>query len=157
MKIRKIRINDIPQLVIMDRQAYGNYGADEEFFRKKLLSPNAKILIVENAGKITGFTVFEILKQNEIPKDFSDLEISKPLKEKWMYIIAFTTKANYEDVDADIQLLQAAEKLARNLKCNTFCVPLSKDHPYPKAYNFFEINGYQKVGSIKWKASPTEK
>ena len=157
MNIKKMQLDNIPQLVVMDHNAYGQYGADEEYFRKKLTSPKTKILIAEKEGLITGFTVFEMMEQDEMPKNFSDLKINKLLKGKWMYIIAFTTETNYEDVKYDSQLLRSAEKIARNLKCNTFCVPLSKDHPYPKAYNFFEINGYQKVGSIKWKASPTEK
>ena len=97
------------------------------------------------------------MEPHQTPENFSDLQLMKPMKGKWMHIIAFTTETNYKDIHADTRLLKAAENLARELRSSVFCVPLSKNHPYPAAFNFFEGNGYQKVGTIQWLANSNEK
>jgi ribosomal protein S18 acetylase RimI-like enzyme len=159
MKIRIAQKNDIPDLVSIDRKAYGKYGADEKYFTQKLSSLNTRILVVENKGKITGFAVLEILKKDEIPNDFTDLKLDKPLEDNWIHIIAFTTETNYLDIDSDSKLVKAIEDMAKNMGVATFCVPLSVDHPFSNhdVFGFWEKNGYKNAGTIKWVASPTEK
>ena len=49
------------------------------------------------------------------------------------------------------------EKISEKSGYYTFCVPLSVNHPYPRAFQFFEINGYRKTGSIKWIADEYKK
>jgi len=159
MKIRNANNNDIPQLVVIDGNAYGNYGADEKYFKKKLTSPNTKILVVINQGKITGFAVFEILKKDEIPSDFTDLSVNKPINDSWVHIVVFTTETNYLEVNSDIKLVSAIERMAKSLGQSIFCVPLSINHPFIKhdVFGFWEKNGYENVGTIKWIVSPEEK
>lgn len=152
MNIRGGQLKDILQLVEIDRKAYREYGENEEYFRRKLASPNTKVLVVEANGKVTGFTVFEMMEPDQIPENFSNLELKIPIQGRWMHIIAFTTESNYMDKEADTQLLKTAEEIARNKGCVIFCVPLSVDHPYPAAFPFFEGNGYQRIGRIKWDA-----
>lgn len=158
MKIRIARKNDISDLVSIDRKAYGKYGADEKYFNEKLSSPDTRILTVENKGKITGFAVFEILKKDEIPNDFTDLKLNKPLEDTWIHIIAFTTQTNFLDIDSDSELVTAIEDMAKNMGVAVFCIPLSIDHPFTKndVFGFWEKNGYENVGTIKWIASPEE-
>lgn len=158
MIIREGRSHDIPRLVTLDRTAYGDFGADENYFRKKFHSPSAKIIVTESDGKVTGFVVFEVMEPGQQLDGFSDLHISQPITKKWMHIIAFTTATNFKDVQADSELLRAAEKSARKLGCVMFCVPLSIDHPYVKndVFGFWEKNGYRKSGTIQWIASPSE-
>jgi len=152
-------MSDIPQLVALDRKAYGRYGADKTYFVKKFSSKNTKILKVEDQGKVVGFTVFELLKKNEIPSDFSNLKIDEPIKGMWAHIIAFTTKTNYADIESDSNLVKAIERSAKLMGCEIFCVPLSINHPFIKhdVFGFWEKNGYKNVGTIDWLASPTEK
>lgn len=145
----------ITSLVSIDREHYGKYGADTEYFRKKLSSENARVLIVEESGKPTGFCVVEFMNQGQSIDGFSNPTIPLP-QEKWMHIIAFTTKTDFKDVDDDKNLLVQAEKTAQEIGCSLSCVPLSVDHPYPAAYPFFENGGYQKVGTINWIAGPNE-
>lgn len=159
MKIRIARNNDIPDLVSIDRQAYGKHGADEKYFSQKFSSLDTRILTVENNGKITGFTVFEILNKDEIPNDFTDLKLDKQLENTWAHVIAFTTETNYLDADSDSKLVIAIENMAKIMGCATFCVPLNKDHPFIKhdVFGFWKKNGYENAGTIKWIASPSEK
>ena len=157
MLMRQIKIQDIPQLVELDKKAYGQYGADEKYFRQKLNSQKTKILVIENKKQLTGFVVFEFMKENEIPKDFTDLVIDNPLKSKWVHIIAFTTQSNYENRQEDTKLLKFVEELSKKLGYFIFAVPLSINHPYLKAYSFFEQNGYLKTGTIKWIADNKDK
>lgn len=159
MKIRKARENDVPDFVIIDRRAYGNYGSDQKYFREKFNSKNTWILTVEEDKKITGFAVIEKLRKGEIPSDFTELSLTNPFKNSWLHIIAFTTKTNYQDIKSDSKLVKAVEKLAKKLKLKNICVPLSKDHPFTKhnVFEFWEINGYKKAGTIKWIVNPTEK
>lgn len=110
MKIRIAQKNDIPDLVSIDRRAYGKYGADEKYFIQKLSSPNTKILAVENKGKITGFAVFEILNKDEIPEDFTDLKLNKQFENSWVHIIAFTTETNFLDIDCDSERIWFLEE-----------------------------------------------
>lgn len=156
--IRESSPQDIPHLVALDRASYGDYGADSQYFQQKMSSPNAKILVSESSGKISGFVVFEVMDQGQKLKDFSDLNISKPMVGKWMHIIAFTTVSNFKDVQSDSALLRAAEIEAVKLGCKQFCVPLSIDHPYAKnsVFKFWETYGYRNIGSITWLASPQE-
>ncbi len=158
MRIREGQLHDIPSLVALDHAAYGVYGADKNYFQQKFHSQHAKIIISETEGHVTGFVVFKVMGPGQQLEGFSDLKISDPITEKWMHIIAFTTATNFKDIKADSRLLQAAEHEARNLGCTLFCVPLSIDHPYIKndVFGFWEKNGYQKTGTIKWIASPTE-
>jgi len=46
MLIRDCKLTDIPNLVKIDREAYGEYGANENYFNQKLSSRNGKILVV---------------------------------------------------------------------------------------------------------------
>ena len=158
MKIRIAQKNDIPDLVSIDRRAYGKYGADEKYFIQKLSSPNTRILAVENKGKITGFAVFEILNKDEIPKDFTDLKLNKQFENSWVHIIAFTTETNFLDINSDSKLVTAIEDMAKNMGVATFCIPLNIDHPFTKndVFSFWKKNGYENVGTIKWIASPRE-
>ncbi len=158
MNIREGQPHDIPSMVVLDRISYGVYGADQHYFQQKIVSQNAKIFVSETNGKVGGFVVFEVMEPDQQLEDFSDLHITKPIIEKWMHIIAFTTATNFKDVQADSELLKAAENEARNLGCTLFCVPLSIDHPYIEndVFGFWERNGYQRIGTIKWIASPTE-
>lgn len=159
MVIRKAKMNYIPRLVEIDRSAYGKYGADKKYFEEKYSSSNTKILVVENMGKITGFAVFELLQKDEVPLDFTELEINTPLEDVWIHIIAFTTETNYKDVESDSKLVKAIEKETRKMGSKTFCVPLSIDHPFLKCdvFGFWEKSGYRNVGTINWFASPKEK
>lgn len=97
------------------------------------------------------------MQQDEIPDRFSDLELKEPLKGRWMHITDFTTESNYKDKESDSILLKEAEETASELGYSTFCVPLPMNHLYLEAFPFFEGNGYQNVGTIKWVAGPNEK
>ncbi len=158
MKIRIALKNDIHDFVSIDRKAYGKYGADEKYFKQKLSSPNTRILTVENKGKITGFAIFEILNEDEIPNDFTDLKLDKQLEDTWIHIIAFTTETNFLDIDSDSKLVTTIEDMAKNMGVAAFCAPLSIDHPFTKndVFGFWEKNGYENAGTIKWIASPKE-
>lgn len=159
MKIRIAQENDISGLVSIDRRAYGKYGADEKYFRQKLSSPNTRILTVENKRKITGFAVLEILKKDEIPNDFTDLKLDKPLEDTWIHIIAFTTETNFLDFNSDSKLVTAIEDIAKNMGHFTLCIPLNIDHPFIKnnVFSFWKKNGYENVGTIKWNANSRKK
>lgn len=149
---------DIPHLVTLDRKSYGAYGANETYFQQKFRSRNAKIIVSEADGRITGFVVFEVMEPGQQLENFSDLKISESIIGKWIHIIAFTTAMNFKNVHADSELLKAAEGEAKRLGCALFCVPLSIDHPYLKndVFGFWEKNAYRNAGTIKWIASPTE-
>ena len=130
MNIRQAQPNDVPRLVKMDKKAYGTYGANEKYFRKKLGLQNTKVLVAENDTSLEGFVVFETLEQDQIPEDFRDLHLKDPMQGNWAHIIAFTTKTNYRDIVSDRLLLHAVEEMAKSMGCYTICVPLSVDHPF---------------------------
>ena len=144
MKIRETKESDISSLVVLDRIAYDNYGADEKYFRQKFNSANTRILTVLDKGKITGFAVVERLREDEIPPDFTGLTLEKPLRDPWLHIIAFTTKTNYLDVKSDSKLVKAIEKVAEKMGLTNVCVPLSKDHPFntDKVFDLWVRNFY---------------
>lgn len=158
MSIREGQPHDIPRLVELDRASYKAYGANQTYFQEKFHSKNAKIIVTESNGSITGFVVFEIMEPRQQLEGFFHLNIIKPITEKWMHIIAFTTISNFADVRADSELLGAAEQAASRARSRLFCVPLSIDHPYLKNYvfGFWETNGYERIGTIKWIASPSK-
>jgi hypothetical protein len=152
MKIRAASADDLNEMVKVDKKAYGKYGANKKYFAKKLKTFPEGILVVEENGIITGFTVLEILDKNEIPEDFCDMKLKELIKGKWLHIVAFTTKTNYKDKVSDSKLLLAAERVAKNKDCVESCVPLSKDHPFKNnnVFEFWKMNGYKNVGEIKW-------
>ncbi len=156
--IRTAKISDIARLVDIDSAAYGSYGADRGYFEEKFASDNVGILVVEEAGDVSGFCVFEILRSNQIPPDFCDLKLRKPLEDTWTHIIAFTTSTNYIDLESDGQLVRAVEEKAKIMGSDIFCVPLSVEHPFEKndVFGFWKKNGYERAGTIKWKASSNE-
>lgn len=159
MNIREAQPKDIPTLAAIDQKAYGEkYGADERYFESKIATCPKGILLVEQDGITTGFIVFELMKSNQIPKDFCELKINEPLNGQWMFIGAFTTESNFLDTESDSQLVFAAEKIARQSGCRTFCVPLPKKHKFEqnKVFDFWEKCGYSRIGEIKWMASSTE-
>jgi hypothetical protein len=148
-------IHLIDSLVEIDRQHYGEYGADHEYFKRKLASENARLFVVSENDKPTGFCVMEIMNPGQPMTDFSNLSNSLP-QEKWMHIIAFTTKLDFQDKESDGVLLTAVEQAAHTFGCSVYCVPLSVDHPYPEAYEFFHGNGYRETGTLNWVAGPNE-
>lgn len=148
--------SDIPKLIALDKQSYGKFGANEDYFKEKLTSPTSQVLIQEQNNSIIGFAVFEIMQHGQPIPDFKKLKIANEITEKYMHLIAFTSRSNYEDYDTDLKLLIACEEKASLLNCNTFCVPLSIKHPYPRAFTFFEKNGYKKIGTIQWVANDSE-
>ena len=152
MKIRHATRNDLDNMIKIDKHAYGDYGSNEEYFAKKLNSFPKGVLVVEDKGKITGFTIFEIINKNDMPEDFCDMKLSEPINGKWMHIPAFTTATNYKDKKSDSELLLTAEKIAKKEGCIEACVPLSKNHPFKDngVFEFWEMNGYKNIGKIKW-------
>ncbi len=158
MKIRYATENDLDDMMRVDRKAYGDYGSNKQYFAKKLKSFSVRILIVEDKEKITGFIVFEMLNKNDIPEHFCDMKLREPVNGKCMHIPAFTTATNYKDKKSDSELLLTAEKIAKNEGCLEACVPLSKNHPFKDngVFKFWKINGYKKIGEIKWIADSNE-
>jgi ribosomal protein S18 acetylase RimI-like enzyme len=158
MKIRHATKNDLDDMIEIDKRAYGDYGSNKEYFTKKLNSFPKGILVVENKGKITGFIIFEIMNKNDIPEDFCDMKLSESVNDKWMHIPALTTATNYKDKKSDSKLIMAAEKIAKNEGCIEAFVPLSKNHPFKGngVFEFWEMNGYKKIGEIKWMPNSNE-
>jgi len=152
MKIRYATKNDLDAMVEVDRKAYGEYGANKEYFVKKMTSLSKGILVVEEGKRITGFIVFEIMNKDDIPEDFCDMRLEEPINGKWMHPVAFTTRTNYKDKISDSNLLLAAEKIAKSKGCIESCVPLSKNHPFKDngVFEFWKMNGYKNIGEIKW-------
>lgn len=159
MKVRQATQDDIPALVSIDQAAYGTHGADKAYFKSKFKSFPQGILVVEEDGKVTGFTVIELLDKNELPQDFGEFKPTEPLTGKWIHIIAFTTATNYKDAATDSLLLQAAEKVGIELGCASSCVPLTKQHPFERnnVFGFWKSNGYKTAGEINWHANNGEK
>ena len=157
-KLVEIDKNDLDKLVEIDKAAYGKYGEDKEYFVEKLASFPKGVLVVEDKGKVTGFIVFELIDKNNAPEDFSEMKLKEPLTGRWMYTVAFTTATNYGDKMSDSKLLIAAEKIAKDEGCAEACVPLSKDHPFKGngVFEFWEINGYKRIGEIKWVPNSNE-
>jgi hypothetical protein len=110
------------------------------------------VLVVEDNEKISGFMIFQIMNKNDTPENFCEINLTEPITGKWMYNIVFTTATNYKDKKSDSKLLLEAERIAKNEGCLEACVPLSKNHPFGKngVFEFYEMNGYKKVGEIKW-------
>ncbi len=158
MKIREATKDDLDQMVTVDVKAYSKYGCTKEYFSDKLSSFPGGVLVVEENGNITGFTILEKMKKDGVPQDFRDLKLTEPIRGNWIHIVAFTTATNYLDVESDSKLLAEAEKIAINEGYIEACVPLSKDHPFADndVFKFYDMNGYDKIGEIKWIASPTE-
>lgn len=158
MKIRQATENDLDRMVEVDRESYGEYGANKEYFARKLASFPKGILVVEAKGKITGFIVFEIMKKDDVPENFCDMKLSESMKGKWMHNIVFTTATNYKDKVSDSKLLLAAEEVSKNEGCVEACVPLSKNHPFEEngVFEFYEMNDYEKIGKIKWMPNAKE-
>lgn len=159
MKIRQSTHNDIDRLVEIDRATYGIFGADKKYFDDKFQSFPQGILVVEENGNITGFTVIELLNSNQMPKDFTDFKPVKPLEGKWIHIIAFTTATNYQDIKSDSELVKAVEEIGKKFGCTSSCVPLTINHPLAKngVFDFWKLNGYKIAGELNWIASQTEK
>jgi len=159
MKIRQATENDLDTMVKMDRERFGEYGAKKDYFIKKLNSPPGSIIVAyDDNGKMVGFVVFDILEKNTISDDFSDLKIKFPIKGRWVHIVAFSSRDNYMDKEFDSKLLLTAEEFAKNKGCIESCVPLTKNHPFRKneVFEFWEMNGYKKVGEIKWMPNTNE-
>lgn len=158
MKIRNATEDDLDAMVEVDKKAYGKYGADKNYFSKKLKSFSRGILVIEDKEKVAGFVVLELLNKNDVPEDFCDMKLKEPIKGKYVHIVAFTTETNYKDKTTDSKLLLAAEKIAKAKGCIESCVPLSKNHPFKDngVFEFWRMNDYKKIGEIKWIANPNK-
>jgi ribosomal protein S18 acetylase RimI-like enzyme len=158
MRIRRATEKDLDRLVEVDKEAYGKYGSNKEYFFKKLNSSPKGILVVEDETGVTGFMIFEIMNKNDTPEYFCDIELTEKIDGKWVHVPAFTTATNYKDKKSDSKLLLTAEKIAKSEGCTEACVPLSKNHPFRDngVFEFWEMNGYKKVGEIKWMANQNE-
>ncbi|MCX6775429.1 MAG: hypothetical protein NT130_01085 [Candidatus Micrarchaeota archaeon] len=158
MKIRHATEDDLEEMVRVDRKAYGEYGASKKLLFKKLSAFPQGLLVAEDKGRITGFTVFEIMEKDDVPESFCDMKLLKPIDGRWMHPTIFTTKTDYRDKKSDSRLLLAAEKIAKSLGCVESCVPLSKNHPFRDngAFEFWEDNGYENIGGIEWMPNPKE-
>lgn len=154
--VRPANVHDIPQLVNVDRNSYGEYGADGDYFSSRLASPDAKVLVVEVGGTITGFAVLEMVAGGRAPDEYANLDPNTPPQNKWIQIGSFTTRSNYLDAAEDKKLVDAIEDFGKTNGCNSFGTCLSIDHPYPAAFGFWEKNGYEKTGTIQWVGSPKE-
>ncbi|MBI2972026.1 MAG: hypothetical protein HYY37_06400 [Candidatus Aenigmarchaeota archaeon] len=95
MRVRQATEHDVSKLVELDKEAYGAYGADARYFSRKMASFPQGILVAETDKAITGFVVFELLGENDVPEDFGAMRMTEPLTGRWAHIIAFTTETNY--------------------------------------------------------------
>jgi len=159
MKFRIANESDVPSMVEIDRECFGEYGSKKDYFIKKLKSPPGSIIVSHDDNKkMIGFVVFEILEKNSVPEDFCDLRIQSPIKGRWVHLVAFTPRDNYTNRKLDSRLLLSVEKFAKNKGCIESYVPLTKDHPFKEngVFEFWKSDGYENVGEIKWKAGPNE-
>jgi hypothetical protein len=156
MVIRQAGLNDVSRLVEIDKAAYGETGGTEGYFRSKISSFPEGVIVAEDKGIVTGFVVFEVYKDKEVPADFCEMDIKERLSGKWMFVAAFTTATNYLNSKEDSELLLKAEGAAKRKGCVCACVPLSKKHPFDAngVFEFWEGHKYKKVGTIKWVAGP---
>lgn len=152
MKIRKAAKQDIPKIALLEKSAYGEKGYSEQFLLDKYATFPDGVMVAENANHLTGYILYEALGKDEMSGDFRIVKLEKPISSRWMHIIAFTTETNYKDFEHDSELLHAAEKAALNNKCLDAYVPLPKQHTFDAhgAHQFWERNGYRKIGTILW-------
>lgn len=156
--IRQATENDLERLSEIDKQAYGEYGGNVEYFARKLMSFSKGFLVVEEDGNVTGFIILELFEKNGMPEDFQNIKLKERINGKWINIVAFTTATNYRNKEKDTVLLLAGERIAKNLGCTESCVPLTKDHPFKSngVFEFYEMNGYKAIGEIDWVPAPHE-
>lgn len=152
MIIRQATVNDLDRMVVIDKKAYGKYGASKKYIAKKMTVFPEGVLVVKDGRHITGFTVCEFLEKDALPGDFADMNLVESINGRWMHPVMFTTTSNYKDKKSDSKLILAAEKVARRLGCVESCVPLSINHPFAQngVFKFWEMNGYKNIGKIKW-------
>ncbi len=148
--IREAKNSDIAAMIALDRQSYGEFGETQRFFDEKLSAFPQGLVVVEEAGAITGFAIFEKLDKTGAPKNFSEPQLTNRKPSGW--ICAFTTKTNYKDVLSDSKLLDRVEEKIRKLGCEECLVPLTKEHPFEKngVFTFWQKHGYRKEGEIIW-------
>ena len=158
MKIKQATEKDLDIMVKIDRECFGEYGAKKDYFIKKLNNPLGSIIVACDKGKMIGFVVFDILEKDMTSEDFCDLKIKFPIKGRWMHVVAFTPRDNYMNKQLDSKLLLTAEKSAKNKGCIESYVPLTKNHPFKEngVFEFWKMNGYKKVGKIKWTPNANE-
>ena len=152
MAIRQAKLSDVEMLVEIDQKAFGETGATREYFMERLSVFPQGVLVVEESGKVTGFSVIAIMEKNAVPPSFSSLKLDVPIRGRSMFCIAFTTRTHYMDKKEDAKLLAESEKVAKSHGCREAFVELSEDHPYAKngVYGFWETNDYRKCGTIDW-------
>lgn len=152
MTIRLATAKDIPKLALLERKAYGKQGYSEQFILGKQRHFPDGLIISEHENKITGYILYDSLGEHEISPDFRIVSLKEPIEGRWMHIVAFTTETNYKDFEHDANLLRTAEKSAILNGCKFAYVPLPKEHTFDKhgAHQFWERNGYRKIGSIQW-------
>lgn len=157
MEIRRANYSDIPLLVELDRMSFGEYGADEEYFTRKLEEFSEGLLVGIGENRLFGVIIFEVKERDDIPGEYRNLVLYKSFAGRWMYIPVFTTEGNYKDKVRDSELLGVAERSARNKGCVEAAVFPSKEHPYKEnAFKFWEMNGYENVGEISWIADSNQ-
>ncbi len=158
MIIRHAKLDDINLLVELDKKSYGKTGATRNYFLQKLSEFLNGILVAEHNNVVTGFVVFEICAHNDVPQNFYNIKLNRKMSGKWAFIAAFTTTTNYKNKKEDVQLLLQAENIAKEKGCGEICVPLSKRHPFEAngVFEFWEQNGYLKIGTINWVANSKE-
>ena len=151
IKGRDARKDDIKAIVALDRKAYGKFGGNKGYFLKKLGSQ--KIIVAEQNKRIVGFAVLEFITGKKLPNNFSNLQLTIKLPDKWINIPEFTTATNYADKKIESALLGKSENIAKKEGCRYSCVPLTEIHPFEGVFRFWKENGYKKAGTLYWKSN----
>lgn len=156
MLIRRTQVKDIPKIVAMDKEAFGDGGISEEMVSFQLEVFPEGMLVAHKNNKAVGVVCCERYETKMFPPYNHDVKKTHSPKGSMLYLSVITIAKKFRNQGIGSLLLNKISDLAKKLGIAKIYCPVNKKHPYLKkgVLHFWQKNGYKIVGETSWELSP---
>lgn len=156
MLIRRAQVKDIPKIVAMDKEAFGEGGISEEMVRSQLEVFPEGIFVACKDNKAVGVVCCERYETKMFPPYNHDVKKTHSPKGSMLYLSVITIAKKFRNQGIGSLLLNKISDFAKKLGIAKIYCPVNKKHPYLKmgVLHFWQKNDYQIVGETRWEVTP---
>jgi len=153
--IKHANFDDIPEIVEIDRQAFGDQGVSKETIESQIKIVPEGIFIAKENDKMVGIACCERHKEEKFPPYNHDVRKTHSKSGLLLYLSVITVAEKFRNKNIGSLLLEKVSELGKSLGMQKIYLPVNKKHPYldKGVLRFWHKNGYEIAGETDWEVS----
>ncbi len=151
MEITYMDTTHIPEVVALEKQAFGKKALTEESLHSFFSAFYKGCLVALESGQVLGYITSERHKK-ESPVTYNHNAVATHKADgPYLYISGIVVKQDQRGQGIGSSLVEKLEEEARNITCFALYKIMDVNHPYgERAFNFWKKNGFSEKRRIEW-------